>query len=355
MHETFDVSSSKIRRSTSVFPRVAPLLLCVGLIAPFSAHAEYSFQLINPPGSGYTQVFGINNAGKVVGNDAFNDDSFIYDMKKGEYTYIDDTLVDGDFSALEISNNGVIVGSVFNESGNQNLCAIRDKDGTITTFSPPTFSVNPEASSCQARGVNPDGKISGFQIDEFGEWSGFIYDPEYETFEEFLPSFQTIPQAINAQGQNVGSVFLLNDEAYDGSPAGRYGYLRQEDGSLQYFAISEGRPGQTRARGISENGLVTGWYLDQDSFEFKSFVTILSPDTEFEEISVSDIEVLFQSPCNPDETIPEGFVLLGTDMFSAQIRNDGVVVGQCNDVYQDTENPQNRLNLGYGFIATPAQ
>ena len=124
---------------------------------------------------------------------------------------------------------------------------------------PPSWTPD---SFCQARGVNPDGKVSGFEFDENFDWLGFIYDPEYGTYEEFLPSPQTIAQGINAQGQNVGSVTLDADEAYEGSAPGSYGYLRQTDGSVKYFEISQSFPGESRGRGLSENGLISGFYLD---------------------------------------------------------------------------------------------
>ena len=53
------------------------------------ASAEYSYQLLIPPGAEHAILFGINNAGKVVG-EAYDDFAFLYsfeyDMKKGRYT-----------------------------------------------------------------------------------------------------------------------------------------------------------------------------------------------------------------------------------------------------------------------------
>ena len=316
------------------------LLLPVMLVCSLPAHAEYSFQLVIPPGAENAQALGINNAGTVVGgtyDEVGVGYSFSYDMKKGEYT-----TISNEFGLLEISNSGVMVGDV------DGVCAIRDKDGTITTFFPPSWNVD---SFCQARGVNPDGKVSGFEIDEFGDWLGFIYDSEYGTYEEFLPSPQTIAHAINAQGQNVGSVFLIEDEAYTGSAPGRYGYLRQTDGSVKYFEISQSFPGQSRARGISENGLITGFYLASDTGDFKSYVTTLSQGNEFETITLADDEVLFQSPCDPDLPPLEGYELF-TDMTASQVRNDGVVVGSCTD-YQFNGTTGDWIIHNYGFIATP--
>jgi hypothetical protein len=329
----------------TAFRSLPLLLLPVMMICSLPAYADYSFQLIIPPGAENAQALGINNAGTVVGG-AFGGlntgYSFTYDMKKGEYTNIG-----SEFNVLEISNSGVMVGDV------EGVCAIRDKDGTITTFFPPSYTVD---SFCQARGVNPDGKVSGFQIHGFDDWLGFIYDSEYDTYEEFLPSPQTIAHAINAQGQNVGSVFLFEGEAYPVSPEGWYGYLRQTDGSVKHFAISQSFPGESRARGLSENGLISGFYLDSDTFEFKGYVTTLSKGNEFETITLTDDEVVYQKPCDPNLPPPPGpdYELI-TDVFTSQVRNDGVVVGHCTDYHYNWTTNDWIAVATHGFIATPIE
>ena len=84
------------------------LLLPVMLVCSLPAHAEYSFQLVIPPGADNAQTLGINNAGTVVGAafDNLNNAgySFKYDMKKGEYT-----TISNEFGPIEISNSGVMV------------------------------------------------------------------------------------------------------------------------------------------------------------------------------------------------------------------------------------------------------
>lgn len=321
---------------------ISSIALALPMLVIYSspASAEYSFQVVNPPGSLFTQAFGINNAGKVVGG---ADDGqalfrFTYNMKNGEYT----TIID-EFSVLEISNSGVMVGDL------NGVCAIRDKEGDITTFFPPSWTAD---SFCQARGVNPGGKVSGFEVDEFDGWLGFVYDPEYDTFEEFLPSVQTFAHGINAQGQIAGSVFLDADEAYAGSPAGRYGFVREIDGSVEYFAVAQSIPGQTRGRGISESGLITGFYRDPDTFESKSFVATLSGGTGFEEVTLADDQLVYQKPCDPNVLTPGPGYVLFTDVTASQIRNDGVVVGSCVDLYFN-ETTNDFIQYGRGFIATP--
>ena len=323
-----------------------PLIaLMLAMLFSIPAHADYSFELIIPPDAGNANLFGINNAGKVVGG-AFDDEfqflyGFEYDTKHGVYT----TLGAG-FDVIEINNPGMMVGTSF--PGGE--CTIRYKDGNFATFFPPSSTPD---SFCTGRGVNPKGKINGFVIDEFDVWTGFIYDSKHGTFEEFLPSPQTIAHGINAQGQNVGSVFLFPDEAFPGSPPGLYAYLREVDGSVKYFAIDQSEPGQSRARGISENGLISGFYSNPDTFEFTSYVITLPDSDGFESIVLTDDEVVHLRPCDPDlPPPPEGYVIL-TDVFASQVRNDGVVAGQCTDYHFNPTTFDFIPFTTYGLIATP--
>jgi hypothetical protein len=333
----------------SSYPRngfTTPLLLVLSLLLyAVPASADYSYETVSPPGADWSETFGINNAGKVTGSAGAGDVEyrFVYDMKKGTYTTTSDEI-----GVLEISNSGVMVGDV------DGFCAMRDRKGIVTLFSPPSYA---EGSFCQARGINSGGKVSGFQIDAERVWRGFIYDPAKGSYEEFLPSAQTIAHAINARGQNVGSVFLAEDEAYAGSPAGRYGYLREANGSVKHFAISElqAAPGTTRARGISESGLVAGFFVDATTGNMKSYVTTLSKGTGFEEISLTDDQVLFKSPCNAEAPAPGPDYTLYTSMTASQIRNDGVVVGTCFDIYENPSDVDDVVQVVSGFLATPAR
>ncbi len=319
------------------------LMLSIPTVYASTASADYSFEVVSPPGALLTQTFGINNAGKVTGNadDGVTFFSFEYDMKTGEYTTISEV-----FGVLDISNSGVMVGSV------DGACAIRDKDGSISIFTPPSFGPN---SVCTARGVNSNGKVAGFVIDDGGVWRGFVHDPNKDSFEEFLPSGQTIAHAINAKGQNVGSVRLDADVAYPGSPEGRYGYLRDKDGAEKFFEIGQSVPGFTRARGISESELVAGFYADADTFESKSYVTTLGKGTEFETVVLTDDEVVYQKPCDSNLPPPPGpDYELFTEVFASQVRNDGVVVGSCSDIYVDPITGE-AVFYNNGFIATPVK
>ena len=168
---------------------------------------------------------------------------------------------------------------------------------------------------------------------------------------------QTIAHATNAQGQNAGSVFLFADDVYPGSPAGRYGYLRQADGSVKYFAVNElqSAPGRTRARGISESGLIAGFYSDPAASETKSYVTMLSKGTGFEELTLTVEQVVYQKPCNAElPPAPGPEYELFTDMTASQVRNDGVVVGTCFETYYNGTTGD-YVEYVSGFIANPVK
>lgn len=322
------------------------IMSCVALALPVmlgysaSAQAEYSFRIISPPGAEFAQTFGINNAGKVTGgaSDGIDGFSFIYDI--GSDTY---TVLAGDFGPLDINNAGAMVG------GMDGSCAISDKHGNVTLLSPPNAG-----SACLGRGINDRGDVSGVEIDGDGIWRGFIHDPKKGTYVEFLPSPQTFAHAINSRGDVAGSVFLFADDAFPGSAQGRYGYVRDKNGAVKQFSVSQAVPGSTRGRGISDHGMVAGFYLEAGSFDTKSFVATLSPGTAFETLTLSDSQILFQKPCNPDVPPPPGpGYQLFTGVTASQIRNDGVVVGSCSDEYFN-ETTNDFISYGYGFVATPS-
>jgi len=314
------------------------------------ARADYQIQIISPPDAVSAQAFGLNNAGIVTGvaNDGTMVRSFTYDLKSGEYNYIEAA---GEFSALEISNTGVIVGDL------GDMCAIRDAKGDISTFPPPS---NAPDSFCQARGVNSMGRVSGFEVAADGTWTGFIYDTKQATYETFLPSPTHIPVGLDERGRLAGNVFLFPDEAYPGSPFCNYGYIRRTDGTFKFFTI-EPVSGliSTRARSITESGTIAGWYLDLDDtgigFVARSFIIPDTGDVEYEQITLTDDQLLYASPCDPNVPAAPGpgYQLL-TDVFAAQIRHDGVVVGSCQDTWVD---PATGDSVSYlnGLLATPVK
>jgi hypothetical protein len=303
----------------------------------------YHVQLLPPPpgSTEFTQTFGFNNKGIIVGVSDVEPGGWMYDMNTGEYTTIDD------FVPLTINNNGLMAGASL--AGN---CAIRNKQGVVTEFSTPSLEALGEPCNRGARAVNENGKVTGFGILSDGTWFGYVYNSKNGVTEEYLANpVRTIAQGITSSGAIVGTT------AVDGE---RVAFLREKDGSLKTFSVSEpdAIPGLSNARGISENGkLISGFYINFPDFEGVGFVAESSGLSDGPWPVDLDVTVLEIRPCNPDSSAPPGWFSL-TDTFAQSIRNDGVIVGQCGDVYWEgpgaDPNFENLIfDYGFTFIATP--
>lgn len=124
---------------------------------------------------------------------------------------------------------------------------VRQSDGTITTFSPPT------AANTYAYGIDEKGSIAGFYADgNDGLYHGFVRRPDGKIL-TFDPqgSLGTFPYSIS-KGAAAGSYYLDNGNV-------AHGFLRARDGSITTFD-PEGSAG-TYTYSIS-NGYVAGYWFD---------------------------------------------------------------------------------------------
>jgi hypothetical protein len=306
-------------------------VLAVGLLsAPMLVQAQgaYDYESINFPGSGFDQVFGINNRGDVVGNsqDGF---PYVYDSKKGGFTNVTPVAGFDDTALLGISDKGVLVGSVTNFDPDPLLDEVSgliiDKNGASTVFDHPDALL-----VTQARGVNNKGLVTGFRDSpDILFTPGFIYDPKTDTFTNIVPSIFTIAQGINSQGDVVGSA-IFDSDAGAPDPCGssdqfvRRGWLRTNDGSVTYFSVNGGA---TSARGITDSGTIAGFVNDPGSGLNKGFVVELD-GSQCQSFTIDDADLLHFPGSS------------GT--FVSGIKNSGEVVGSYDD---GTTN--------VGFIARP--
>ncbi len=300
-------------------------IVAVGLLAaPILAHAEYDYQSIDYPGALGTQVFSINDRGDAVGN-GFNVDvfPFVYDTKTGGFTDVA-TLVGFDVTAVVgISDSGVLVGSVRGPTTESGF--ILEKNGSATVFD------HPDALSLtQARGVNNKGLVTGFRDSEDSQFIpeyGFIFDPKTGDFTDIVPSLFTVAEGINSRGDVVGSaLFSDTDNPCPGFPPfEQTGWLRTADGNLTYFRVNDR---STRARGITDSGVIAGFYTDITTGLGDGFVVELDGG-QCQSITVDPADLL---------TFPGAQVT-----FVSGIKNSGEVVGSYIDGNFDT----------HGFIATP--
>jgi len=310
--------------------RCRPFAVALATVAFSSlAQAAWDIAIINYPGAQSTSVGGINNPGQVAGSALYHDAlgvlvppyvaSFVYDTKKHTYTSLPQPP--GYFAeAFAISDPGVIVGTATDDLSSGSSVGFVLNRGTYTLFS------YPGSASTVARGISNTGLVTGFATSGSTQ-IGFIYDPASNTFTgiTFPDGNVVYAQGINGRGQVVGSVRLLSNAAYQGSPPGHYGYLRERNGATTLFRVNGL---ETRARGIDDAGLITGWTKDTSGV-FHGYVATLPGLSGYQVVSVPAAQI-FEVP-GEDSTAPQA------------VDNSGRVVGFYEDVNGDQ----------HSFIATP--
>jgi hypothetical protein len=283
-----------MRSMTHRFKRLIHLFVLLGGIAcAFAAQAAYKYSTIDYPGAKHTTLFGISASGQVVGAAYFEDViigtsipiSFIYDSRKKGFTVLPNvpaavTLATG------IDAPGVVVGWAAAELVSAERSGIILKDGAYTMFS------HPGSSSTQARAISNSGLVTGFAGNSVSIADlGFIYDPASNYFIDILiPSaVNNITQGINGRGEVVGSVQFQTGGAYPEAPGGNYGFLRRKSGAIVLFRVNGG---QTRARGITNSGLITGYMTDPATGKDRAFVATLADSLGFQALTIPDAELL---------------------------------------------------------------
>lgn len=234
------------------------LFLIAAMVVSSAALAEYDIVVVDYPGAEVTQLFGIDNTGKVIGTAVMGDGStvpFTYDYRKAIFTTLAPVAGAVDTLANGINEPGIVVGEAVlsNDPADfRGVGFIRYKKGIDTLFE------YPGADETQPRAVNNAGLVSGIAFYyDLGFLVGFIYDPTSDTFTEVLPSPRTFANGINNRGYLVGNLELADDEAYQGSPAGRYGFILKANGDATYFRVDDS---STNARGISDSGIIVGFF-----------------------------------------------------------------------------------------------
>jgi uncharacterized membrane protein len=225
---------------------------CLAILASATAHADYVFTTVDYPGSTYTNVVGMNNTGAIVGiaaDSSGNDVSFVYSGgTSGTFAALPPTPGGLGAAPFGINDAGTIVGASEPADGSFEI-------GFLLIGSTYTFFSHPPQGYTEPRSINAAGFVTGATTDYDAAGNvinnvGFIYDPATGIFTDILIPNATsiIAQGMNAAGQVVGNAFFA-----DGSQSG---FLRQLDGTLSLFKVN-GR--NTRARGINNNGLITGF------------------------------------------------------------------------------------------------
>lgn len=236
---------------------------CFAAVASTNANAGYVVTTADYPGSSFTQVFGINNAGVAVG---VADDGAVTGFgftaqghPDGTFTFTQLPPAPGGYqtSALGINDAGTIVGSADPGDGSGNV-------GFVLHGSAYTYFSYPGRAFTFPRAINSAGLITGYaQAVDGSDAVGFVYDPLTGVFTDIaVPGqFFIIVQGINTAGQIVGSANV---------PGNVVSFLRDPStGALSYFDVN-GTP--TRARGINNLGLITGAAIDTSVGKQAAFV-----------------------------------------------------------------------------------
>jgi hypothetical protein len=310
---------------------VTAFLAAMAFFVVLPAHADYAFSTVDYPGvdysaGGITQLSGISNDGMAVGTAQINASSptfsFRYDIKRNMFTPLRNypdakgwTFADG------INSFGTIVGSESQDGGTKQFAFVL-KQGAFELLSRPG-----SATFTQARGVNAQGHISGYALnDSDGTYSGFIYDPVSNVWTDVLPSSVTIAQGINNHDELVGNVYENAGIVCATCQPGPYGFIHARSGFVAIFAVN-GNP--TDARGITDAGMITGFvWLDIVSYAV-GFVIPTPESAGFQTVSVLPKD--FVRVPGSSQTFPEG------------ISDDGTLAGLWTD----------KSGATHGFIAAP--
>ncbi len=217
--------------------------MVLGLVRSAPAQVHYLFAPFDVPGASYagTSAFGINDKGTIVGNYGVLSggvDGFVFE--NGVFT--DVPVPDSPFVFLYgINNRGVAVGSYYSQDFSASYGLLYAPDGTLTTLPDPVSG----ASHVAAFGINDAGTIVG-SVDGHG----FILRKGVYTLFDFPGAAHgTSLHGINNAGQIIG---IWSDAAYHAHSF----ILVQGD----LFPIAVPGAVSTGCLGISNNGLIVGWY-----------------------------------------------------------------------------------------------
>ncbi len=289
--------------SIAPWTALAAVLFSAGTL---SAGTIYNFQTFNGPGGANSEVWGINNAGDVVGYyvGANGNLGFEYNPSTQAYTSLAGPTGASDVQAFGINDNGVIVGTyrdnsnvthgfVFANGNYQTIDGPGAQYGTqvnginnsgqlsltyATSLFNSAYRWTPSGTgyTSQSLSVGADGTVSG-GINNNGAVAGYYQSPNYGgfvwnsdgTFSTFLNpndlSGTTQGLDVNDNGVVVGSFF---------SSMGESGYVDQ-GGVFTQINV----PGSiyTYTTGVNDSGEITGWYLDSRD-QMHSYIATAAPE-----------------------------------------------------------------------------
>ncbi len=248
----------------------AGLVLCL-IAMPHLTWAQYIYTEILPPNSGWlwSQAYGINNSGPVVGygHDGNNNfKGFIY--SKGSYTEL---LPPGMRNAWArgINDRGAVVGYTYGDIGSYR--GFLYSGGTYTELLPPGWR------EAYAYNINNSGIVVGYGREK-KFYRGFLYSGG--TYTELLP-----PGWREAYAYSINNSGVVVGRGYDNTGV-RKGFIYS---SGSYIELLPSGWQWAEAHDINNSGTVVGYGRDRNNnfkgfiYSSGSYIELLPPDWQWAE------------------------------------------------------------------------
>jgi probable HAF family extracellular repeat protein len=226
-----------------------------GNTSVFSAGVAVSgigLTILDVPGVSWTQAYGINDSGHIVGlySDVDgNDHGFL--LSGGVYTTLD--VPAASFTQAEgVNTTDQIVGWYWDAAGQHGFLL---SGGRYTTIDVPGATVT------NAEGINASGQIVGYYDDAGGNTHGFMLSGGVYATLDTPGATSTEANGINDLGQIVGS--------YQDASGDSHGFLLSA-GSYSTFDVPG--PYWTYLEGINATGQIVGYYTDPHSHDVHNFL-----------------------------------------------------------------------------------
>ena len=265
------------------------------LMATVTAMAQGTYTQIDVPGADFTQCYGINNAGDIVGayfgNGTFhgfllssgtytridsptgntqltgiNDSGqivgisatgFLYDLQTGVFTKVQDPASDGQTTPTAINNGGTVAGYYISKNHYQGFELIGSTYTRIALSG---------AADTHVFGVSGSGTLVGTALAK----NSFSFSFKQGIFKKLL-----IPdnvQQVSVAGINPSGSAAVGSYMVDSFTNAGFIF---ENGIFDGFLEFPGAP-NTQATGVNDTGEIVGWFADSSS-RYHGFVWTPSP------------------------------------------------------------------------------
>ena len=245
--------------NASIIQRVGikSALTLVFIVGSASAAAYSWTQILIPSIGPIGNPFGINDKGQVAINSADGSKVGIY--RNGAFTPLPPLPAGySRVTVFGVNNAGTIIGSAFPPTDPTH------EQGFILSGSKYTFFSRPGWSNTEPRAISNAGLITGYNYtDDLSTYAGFIYDPSTNTFTDATPP-GTSAGFFTAMGMNAAGRISGDGRSAD---LGRYAFVWQQQpivkGTRQlmpFIARSQIAGANSAARGINDAGLIVGFF-----------------------------------------------------------------------------------------------